>query len=597
MYLTPYPKSDNRSYAPVLALLALATLLAALPGCSKETLNGSAGTATNTAPISTDTEIPDPNKGQNVKQMAAKADSYAITYGALDDAAIATFKTYPLVIIHPYNGNITRSQVMQIKQGLDPSVSSDNVVVLCYVSIGEDERTFGLSDAQMLADPRFVGDGSGPSVDPRGAGAGGTSLVGINPVGTPTYGGYASYYVNDNAVACKGAPDKRPDQNGNFNTRFVNAGDPAWYDTVNNMLMDVATHTPPGLREMLTTSYGRGLGCDGVFLDTIDTAAPNRYTSCSDTNHSNSEWTAKGFTDFIQRLSDEYPGKVILQNRGLFYFDPRLPHYEVSARGKIDIAFFESYYLDNDITPVSVFFPDNKHNVAPKIMAEANRPDGFKVLSLGYADSFNGPKPNIDIQTLLWNPATAPAGSTPPKGYNVLMTDLQETLGVGFRHYITSASVDYVNSFVKNNTDLADAAPPQWSSVYNAGYDTISAPDPRIGIQKAVSESAGSVTISWDVALDMNKVSYVLYYKTSPFDFAADPRMTSATRLVLDPVVGAGYSDVWKKPVPSLALQTVYPYQQTILGLQHGVTYHFVVHAIDSKGNEDGNQVVLTALP
>lgn len=572
-----------RGYICHVAAFALAALLALSSGCGKGTLDGSpsaSGTPLSPGPDTPPVITTDPNEGVNVRRNAAEADSYAITYGALDSATIQTLKTYPLVIVHPYSGNITRSQVMQIKQGTPISGHPDiHPVVLCYVSIGEDSRTYGLTDAQIKS--RFSGDGSGPSIDPRGAGASGTSLVGLDRVGTPTYGGFASYYLNDNAVRCQGAPDKKPDQNGNFAVRFVNAGDPSWYAEVNSMLMDVDTHTPPGLKEMLTSGYGRGLGCDGVFLDTVDTAAPNSYTTCNDTNHTSSEWTAPGFVDFMKRLRIEYPNKVILQNRGLFYFDPRLPHYQVSARGTIDIGFFEGYYLDNDTSPMaSQYFTKNKYHVAPKLMAEANRPDGFKMLSLGYANGFDAPKPGIDIQTLL--------GSS-NNGFDILMDDVREALAVGFRHYITSASVDFVNSFVKNNADMTDTTPPQWSSVY---YDPILAPVPRVGIQKVVVGNAGSFTLSWDVALDMNKVSYVLYYKTAPFDFVADPAMASATRTVLNPSVGEGYSSVWSSANPELALQSVYPYQSTVTGLLPAATYYFMLRAVDSKGNEDNNRVV-----
>jgi hypothetical protein len=442
-------------------------LSAVFSGCGKKTLNGSGRPSSPAAEPQIATA--DPNEGLDVRTMAAEAASYAITYGALGQGDIDILKTYPLVIVHPYNGDISRSQIMQIKQGINPSDPADNAVVLCYISIGEDTRTYGLTAAAMLAETRFRGDGSGPSVDPRAPGV--RSLVGINPRGTPTNGGFASYYVNDNAVTCNGEADKIPDENGNFMTRFVNAGDPLWYTTVRDMRMDMNTHTPPGLKELLTGNYGRGLGCDGVFLDTVDTAAPNKYTSCADANHSKSEWTAKGFSDFMRTIRADFPDKVILQNRGLFFFDPREPHYEVSARGVIDIGFFESYYLDNDsATTVSPYFEDNKYNIAYKVMAEANRPDGFKMLSLGYANGFDAPKPGIDIQTLM---------GTSRVGYDILMKDVQEALLVGFRPYLTSAFVDFVNPFVKNNAVMTDVTPPAWQSVYNANYNTLPGRLPR----------------------------------------------------------------------------------------------------------------------
>ena len=566
-------------------LLACVIMLTLSTGCGKETLSGSDSPDTPPPVFSG----PDPNINLDVRKLAAEADSYSITYGALTPATINTLKTYPLVIVHPYNGDVTRDQIMQIKQGVKADDPSDNVVVLCYISVGEDSRTYQLTDAEMRADTRFTGDGSGPVIDPRGPGPSGRALTGLNPKGTATNGGFASYYLNDNAVRCTGEPDKSPDQNGNFLTRFVNAGDPAWYETVRDMQMNINTHTQPGLQELFTETSGRGLGCDGIFLDTIDTAAPNKYTSCSDSNHSSSEWTAKGFSDFIRRVRADYPDKVILQNRGLFFFDPREPHYQVSARGAIDIGYFESYYLDNDsLTTVSPYFPDNKYNMTPKIMAEANRPDGFKMLSLGYANGFEAPKPGLDVQTLLGNLTT---------GFETFMDDIGEAYSAGFRHYITNANVDLVNSFVKDNVTLDDISPPQWSSTYNATYDPPEPPAPRVGIQKVEPQAPGTVTVSWDVALDMNRVSYILYYRTTPFDFNTDPTLSTATSTILTPTAGAGYDAVWSSANPHLALESVFPYQATLSGLQAGTAHHFLLRARDSKGNEDDNRIILTATP
>ncbi len=55
-----------------------------------------------------------------------------------------------------------------IQDGIDKHDPRDDVLVLAYISIGEDVRTIGLTDEDMLRDARFVGDASGPRVDPRG---------------------------------------------------------------------------------------------------------------------------------------------------------------------------------------------------------------------------------------------------------------------------------------------------------------------------------------------------------------------------------------------------------------------------------------------
>ena len=528
----------------------------------------------------------------NARQLAKSASSYAIYYGALDAATIQTLQTYPLVIVHPYDGNITRSQIQALQVGSSAAGTSQSVVVLCYISIGEDSRTFGLSNAQLLADPRFVGDGTGPSVDPRGTGVSTRALTGVNPIGTPTNSGFASWYMNDNATYNTSAPVNVPDENPNFLTRYVNAGDPKWYDVINNELTDAAVpvgyqRNPPGLKEMLSTNYGRGLGCDGVFLDTMDTAAPNYFASTV----SNFEWTAQGFTNFIAKLRTDYPDSVILQNRGVFFFDPRQPQYDVSARGNIDLLLFESYRMDSDSSNIynSNYFPDNKFNYAPKIMAEANRSDGFSVVSLDYGNGSAGNKPGIDIDTLV---------GTATAGFSEFITDIQESLSVGFKPYITDAQVQLVNNFVKINAPLATALPLRWSSTYNANPGSAttvaSAPAPRVGVQ-AVTVAGTSVTLSWDVALAVTRVGYTLYYQTTPFNFSADPHLSAATHIALTPTAGAGYSQAWNNATPDAALQSVYPYEQTISNLATGNTYYFVVRAHDSAGNEEQNQTVLSA--
>jgi hypothetical protein len=522
----------------------------------------------------------------NLRAAARNVDYYLANYGAWSTAAVAVAWRHQLVIVHPGQANITRAAVANIQMGADASDPTDDVLVLCYVSVGEDLRTRDLTDDQVRVDPRFHGDGSGPRIDPRGGpAADGTSLSGIDPRGAPSSGGtgFASYYLDDNDVhnSANHVGDGFPDRNQIFGSLFVNAGDPAWFDVVDAMTLDGADQHA-GLREVLTTAYGRGLGCDGVFLDTIDTAAPNYYTDASSPNQTEFEWTAPGFGAFIRHVHQAYPDKLILQNRGLFFFDPRHPQYAFNARGAIDFLLFESFRLDSNSFEQwnPVFYPDNRYNVGPKLMAEADRPDGFRVLSLGYADG-----PDMSTDTLLGQSTL---------GLDSLMEDIRVTQEVmGFRHYLTDASVTVVNDFVRTHASLDDQTPPQWSSTYNdhTGSPAI-APTPRVGIQQAVgTPGSGSIDVRWDVALDMNRVSYVLYAQAAPFDFVADPRLSHAARIPLVPAVPADY------------LQGVgpsrYPNQMTVSGFPAGQMQYLLIRAVDQSpaANQDDNTVVLTAIP
>ncbi len=521
-----------------------------------------------------------------LRDAARKVDHYLVYYGPWDDARIQVAQTYQLVILHPSRGNVTRAQVAAIQGGTNPSDPSKRVLVLGYISIGEDSRTLALTDDQMRADPRFVGDGTGPRMDPRGPTADGQSLSGLDPLGLPSNGGtgFASWYLDDISVhdSPNHVGDGKPDRNKIFHGCFVNPGDPKWFDALQDMTLE-GPDKIAGLREILTTTYGRGLGCDGVFLDTIDTCAPNGWTGPTSPNESKFEWTAPGFSSFIQRLRSAYPANLILQNRGMFFFTPYLQHYKFIPRGALDYVLFESYRLNSGSTnnPDPYFYPDNRFNYAPKLMAEANRPDGFRVLSLGYAE---GPSDQMSEATLT-------GGST--LGYDSLIEDIRVTERLaGFRHYLTDRRVLLVNTFVKDHTDLQDAGPPIWTSTYNdhaPGYPTApSEPTPRVGLQE-VESGAGSLTVRWDVALDLNPVQYALYYQTQPFDFVNDPRLTSAVRLVLSPAVGRGYSNG--------AGPGIFPYEAVVTGLVAGQLYYLVLRAFDTAGNEDLNQRVLTATP
>ncbi len=496
-----------------------------------------------------------------------KIPSYMIYYGELNDDIIETLKQYEVVILHPKGGNITREQIQRIRVG--------GTYVLGYISIGEDLRTEGLTPEQMQADERFCGDGSGPRVDPRSSDSVGFEGIDLSGKESPGGKGYASYYLDDNNL------DGKPDMNVNFNCAFTNIGDPLWYDELNNMTIDGTDHIP-GIKEILTYDYGRGLGCDGLFLDTIDTCLPNASTADGEPGKTRFEWTAPGVVSFMKRLKEEYPDKLILQNRGLFFYDPESPYYPYNPREYVDYLFFESYMLNSNPNELyyNPFFLENKYVFMPKLSVEASRKDGFRILSLGYAE---GPEELELRETLL---------GKSDKGMDTLMEDLDEARNeAGFSHYITDKTMTLVNDFVAAHGEMKDDQPPTWRSVCNnADIQQTQKWITRVGIGETEAIVNGMI-VRWDVATDKNDVTYTLYYQKEPFNFKKDPNLRNAQSMELIPEIGEGYGESGRSDA--------YPYQAVVKGLDAEEEYYFIIRARDNSDNknEEKNTEIKTGVP
>lgn len=527
----------------------------------------------------------------NLAEAAASVEHYAAYYGPLNAPEIQILEQYDLVIVHPYPsaqaGFAQRSAMANIQDGVDPQDPRDDVLVLCYVAVGEDLRTVSLSDEQMAADPRFADISStqrGPRVDPRGTTAYTESLPleDIAPLGLPSPAGtgFRSFYLDDVSLA-QGRADGIPDRNSIFGGAYVNAGDPAWFEEVNNMSSQRGE--PPGLREILTTNGGRGLGCDGVLLDAVDTAAPNSFSATS-----KFEWTAPGFGAFIARVRQAYPRALLLQNRGVFYFNPELPHYSYHAGSALDFLLFESYRLDSQtaVEFSAPFFCDNKRNYMPKIVAQSQA-DGFKVLSLGYAEGPSDPASGATLKDTLVGDSSY--------GIDTLLADIREAREVaGFAHYITSADLGLLNNFVRDKVSRHDNTAPRWSSTFNdkpcgVDRDTELLPTPRVGLQRA-SAVSGGVRLEWDVALDSSSVTYVLYFQQQPFDFARGDALRNAERIEIVPTINQTYG--------SSRGESRLAFEFTLADLAP-TRYYFLLRAVDgaASSNQDDNRVVLTAQP
>ena len=464
---------------------------------------------------------------------------YSIYYGNWTSGQVDYARTnYHLVILHPAS-NITADRIAAIKRGKDNIAgTADDVLVIAYLSIGEDDR-IGVPVA---------GDRMGPRVDPRASDS--DPLSGItNALGLPSTGGtnYASYYVN-----ARSNQTGKPDEDASYGSYYVNAGAPAWWQVLQTMTKGSSGQS--GLEEILSTNVGNSLNCDGVFLDTVDTAAPNTWGTAY-------EWTAPGMQALIQRIHTNYPGKLLMANRGLFFFDPNLKTYPYNIRPYVDMVMFESYFSDSSTNDISPSFPDNKYDFAPKLNAEAGRPDGFNLFVVDY-------------------------DHTPPSSPAIVNQDYVESMGIqGWPLYRTNPSLNEPlnkNSAAWLGSNIDNQAP-VWDST---AAQSPTPPVPRIGIQQVTGANGGAM-VSWDVAHDQTgPVRYNIYYSiggTVDFETATKiyhvlPGMPASYAL------GAGPGR--------------YPYCYTINGLVNGLTYSFAVRAEDSctAAHEDTNGVSITAV-
>jgi hypothetical protein len=528
---------------------------------------------------------------------AGSVSSYMVHYGNLTPEAIAIAKRHDLVILHPAGADLTREQVAEIQRGEPPHDGSTRVIVMAYIAVGEDPRTsrFCSRDAGgnavidyqgMRADTwngMFTGDGTGPRVDPRGSLPDGGPLpadIDGRGLASPGGTGFASWYLDDDSRNNGGAADGLPDFNTAWGCAFVNPGDPAWFRALDAMCLD-GPSGHAGFAEILTRTAGRGLGCDGVFLDALDTCAPNSFTGAGDAVRTEFEWTAPGMNGIIARIRTAYPGRLILQNRALFFFDPRFPHYGVTTRGLVDFVLFESYRLNSARSAAARamgartrrFDPDsfynNKYHTAPFLLAEAGRSDGFRVLSLGYAE-------DAAYGDALYD--TLRAGCGP--GADLLETDLREAREMGFVHYITDKALVVANAFCLDRPADGSAAGPHWISTWNPGaWNSPTPPAARSGIGTAEpGPFPGTVIVRWDVAAGSPPVTYAL-----SFGREDSVRMSSRVLVPLpDDAYGAN---------PASA---AFPNRAMVEGLEAGISYRFRIRARDGAGNEDGNDVIVS---
>jgi hypothetical protein len=288
----------------------------------------------------------------------------------------------------------------------------------------------------------------------------------------------------------------------------------------------------------------------------VDTAAPDAWGTPY-------EWTSLGMSGLIENIHTNYPGKLLMANRGLFFYDPNLKTYPYNIRPYVDMVMFESYYSDSSTNDISLSFSDNKYDFAPKLNAEAGRPDGFNIFVVDY-------------------------DHTPPQIPAIVNQDYVECMQVqGWPLYRTSPSLN--ESLNTNSTAWlatnVDAQIPVWDSTAAQGPTP---PAPRVGIQEVIAGN-GIATVYWDVARDQTgPVHYNIYYSIGgSVNFANAVKISHVS-----PEIPAGYN------YPAGTGSGIYPYCYTLTGFQNGMTYAFTVRAEDSctPPHEDTNTVSITVV-
>jgi hypothetical protein len=287
-------------------------------------------------------------KGRNMK--------YLVYYGEWDSEKISRVFDFDLVILHPGNDleNITPEMIEEIKNGRDGMAGTDDdIMVIAYVSIGEDERV-----------PRGAGNIENKEEGPVFYDKGLNYVENDYP---SRYVDQVSYVFNEKGFfnyLPGGLPeifaghDGLPDENGKWGSYFVNPGDPLWQDMIKKKM------------EKLSDDFG----VDGFFLDTLDTASP----------WGNYGWTQENMALLVKKIREDFPDKYLIANRGFFL----LEKYADIFRSSIDGIMFESFvsewdwYRNTGIE--SPYAAENYKVLKNTLVPEMKKKDGFHLFVLDY---------------------------------------------------------------------------------------------------------------------------------------------------------------------------------------------------------------------
>ena len=484
---------------------------------------------------------------------------YLQYYGSdFSTSNLQVMSQFDVVVLSPNASSVTPAAVAYLQ-------SNGVKYVLGYISIGE----------QMPGTPIIKGDGTGPVYCTTNGTA--TIMYESNNV--------ASYYVDQtwsNTVYVT-QDNGHVDTDGTFGGAYVypnaywqyvlntqrSGGVPG--TALSNMFVAGLGQIAGARTSDSDTSSKDDFGMNGFFLDTLDTAGP--FTGVG-----SYPWAAQAMQATVAYIYNTYTNSVVFANRGLFFYNPLVVNstfnvqpYAYTIRPYIHAGLFESYMLDSSTcdTNLNPYVNDDKYDYAPKINAEANRPDGFTMFSLDYQLN---------------------------RGTNLYEFAMNQTIcSNGWVEYLCpDGSLDTIGTYARNNPRSADTSAPVWSSTATepqSGESTACPNDDslstnptqaRVGVQSVTAGAVpGDIVVHWDVAMDQTPpVKYNIYQSTN----ALFSTYTAYSNVVYQ--IGDG----WATDPTTYSAN-----QYTIPGLSIG-TYYFRVRAQDSAtpSHEDTNTVTLS---
>ncbi len=236
---------------------------------------------------------------------------YCVYYGNWSSELIDSAFNFKVVILHP-KSNVDRNLVAGLQE--------KGIVVIGYLSVGEDSSLHHASAS--------------------GGNAGKDSI-------------HANWYYYDD--------NDRPVKNGIWDSYYTKASNKYWRRALKRFTME-------GDQGWYGYDYIiNNLGCDGLFLDTMDTHCPVAWGGFAD---------YEGLSGLIDNISlDIGPDKLIIINRGMFLFDNEIVPERLtnSIRKNISGLMFENFYNT-----------ENRSYWIKLLQNQSRKSDGFSVITLDY---------------------------------------------------------------------------------------------------------------------------------------------------------------------------------------------------------------------